>query len=93
MSPGELAERQNFLRAQRDKLVALKKEQREKQLSLAAESQPSRPQSARAARSALRQTSDGGLSDEKKKEDEKKLAMRRAIADKLKQEVIGSGKH
>ena len=61
----------------------MKKEAREKQLGSELKSQPKRPQSARAARSAMQNELSA------KAEDEKKMAMRRAIADKLKQEVIG----
>ena len=50
LSPEELKKRQEFLRQQRDKLLAMKKDAREKQLGVATQSQPGRPQSARAAR-------------------------------------------
>lgn len=50
----ELKRRTEFLKAQRDKLLALKREEREKQLAEAEKSQmKSRPKSARAARSAF----------------------------------------
>merc|ERR1712156_38059 len=50
----DLERRTNFLKQQRDKLLAMKKAEREKQLVLAEESQGKmRPKSARAARSAL----------------------------------------
>ena len=53
----ELAKRTAFLRAQRDKLLAMKKEEREKQLAEAEKQQmKSRPKSARAARSAFGKT-------------------------------------
>ena len=85
MSEDELKKRQEFLQQQRDKLLAMKKEQREKQLGEAERTGPKRPSSARAARSAMKQPPEAGHSEE----DEKKLAMRRAIADRLRQEVIG----
>lgn len=81
-----MKKRQEFLRQQRDKLLAMKKEQREKQLGDAEKSGPKRPSSARAARSAMRQPPEESA---QAAEDEKKLAMRRAIADRLRQEVIG----
>jgi len=87
LSEAEILERQQFLRVQRDKLLAMKKEAREKQLQgELVETSQHRPVSARAARSALhgqRQThADTTQAD-------KKMAMRKAIAEKLRQEVIG----
>lgn len=87
LSPEELKKRQTFLSQQRDKLLAMKKEAREKQLGAATKSQPQRPQSARAARSAMNRSQEQKSPDAA--EDQKKLAMRKAIADKLRQEVIG----
>ncbi len=50
----ELRRRTEFLKAQRDKLLAMKREEREKQLAEAERQQmKSRPKSARAARSAF----------------------------------------
>jgi hypothetical protein len=85
LSADELKNRQNFLREQRDKLLAMKKEAREKQLGVEASKKPQRPQSARAARAAM----SGNEGNEKSADDEKKMAMRRAIAARLKEEVIG----
>lgn len=85
LSKEELQKRQDFLRDQRDKLLAMKKEAREKQLGTAEKEGPARPQSARAARAAMKDQTSGG----QQTEDEKKLAMRRAIAEKLRAEVIG----
>jgi hypothetical protein len=85
MTPEELKQRQEYLREQRDKLLAMKKQAREKQLGTAASQQPTRPQSARTARSAM---AAGGAGDGNEEEDAKKLQMRRAIADRLRQEVI-----
>ena len=84
MDPEELKKRQAFLKEQRDKLLVMKKEAREKHLGVEVQSQPKRPASARAARSAMK----GGDMPATSDEDEKKMAMRRAIADKLKREVI-----
>ena len=64
----------------------MKKQAREKQLGAASSQQPGRPQSARAARSAMTAQ---GAGDGTEDDDAKKLQMRRAIADRLKQEVIG----
>merc|ERR1712012_538078 len=78
----ELAKRTAYLKQQRDKLLAMKKAEREKQLADAEASQgSSRPKSARAARSAL---GSGG----RKQIDPKTLEIRKALAEKLKQEVI-----
>lgn len=88
MSEEEYKRRAEFLRQQRDKLMEMKRKEREKQLLSAERSQPQRPASARAARAAMKQT---GNADGKSTspEDEKKLAMRRAIADRLKSELMG----
>lgn len=83
LSPAELQERQRYLKEQRDRLLAMKKEAREKQLGKAEQSQSGRPQSARTARSALQ-----GDVDTLSEEEQKKIAMRKAIAAKLRQEVI-----
>lgn len=66
----------------------MKRKEREKQLLTAEQSNPQRPMSARAAR----QTMDGKSDDEKKvsPEEQKKLEMRRAIANKLKAELMGA---
>merc|ERR1712012_519918 len=78
----ELARRTKYLKQQRDKLLAMKKAEREKQLAGAEASLgSSRPKSARAARSALR-------SHGRQTIDPKTLEVRRALAEKLKQEVI-----
>lgn len=82
MSPEELSKRQAFLTGQRDKLLAMKKAKREEKLADESTAR-ARPTSARIARNAANPTV------ESDPEDEKKLAMRRAIANKLKQEVIG----
>ena len=84
IDPSELKRRTAFLKAQRDKLLAMKKAEREKQLEEVEKSQmKSRPKSAKAARSAL-----GGRSTPKI--DPKTLEARRALAEKLKAEVIGN---
>ena len=89
LDPAALRQRQDFLRAQRDKLLALKKAAREQQLGEAARDQPKRPASARAARSALRDDGGAGGDSALSPEDQRKMAMRRAIAEKLRAEVVG----
>ena len=86
MSADELKKRQEYLRQQRDKLVEMKRKEREKQLLTAEKSNPQRPMSARVARQAMK----GETGDDKKvsPEEQKKLDMRRAIANKLKAELI-----
>ena len=77
-----MAKRTAYLKQQRDKLLAMKKAEREKQLADAEASQlKSRPKSARAARSALG-------AQGRKQIDPKTLEIRKALAEKLKQEVI-----
>merc|ERR1719367_1216042 len=85
INPDELKKRTEFLKAQRDKLLAMKRAEREKQLEDVEKSSQmkSRPKSARAARSAF-----GGKSTPKI--DPKTLEARRALAEKLKAEVIGN---
>ena len=82
LTPEEIKQRQQFLMAQRDKLIAMKKDKREDQLKDAVKKQPQRPASARAARNAM-----GGAATASQ-DDERALAMRRAIAEKIKQEVM-----
>merc|ERR1712025_164468 len=77
-----LAKRTAYLKQQRDKLLAMKKAEREKQLSEVEASQgTSRPKSARAARSAMG-------SSGRKQIDPKTLEIRKSLAEKLRQEVI-----
>ena len=87
MSEQEYQRRVQFLKQQRDKLMEMKRKEREKQLLTAEHSQPQRPASARAARAALNQGGEGKKAADA--EDEKKLAMRRAIADRIKSELMG----
>ncbi|KAK3780668.1 hypothetical protein RRG08_028116 [Elysia crispata] len=89
MSEKEYQQRVQFLKQQRDKLMEMKRKEREKQLLSAEHSQPQRPASARAARAALSQEGDGKDKKGANAEDEKKLAMRRAIADRIKSELMG----
>ncbi|KAK4885058.1 hypothetical protein RN001_001329 [Aquatica leii] len=81
----DLKKRQEYLRAQRDKLVALKKEARKKHLDNESTSQEkikNRPKSARVAKAAL--TGDSpAVSNEQ-------LKIRKALAERLRNEVIGN---
>ncbi|KAI4469231.1 phosphodiesterase hl [Holotrichia oblita] len=82
----EIKKRQEYLRAQRDKLVALKKEVRKKHLltdniDVNKENKPLRPKSAKKAAESIL---DGQPAPIEKQE----LAIRRALVDKLKAEVI-----
>ncbi|XP_006812199.1 cilia- and flagella-associated protein 36-like isoform X2 [Saccoglossus kowalevskii] len=85
----ELKRREDYLRLQRDKLLAMKKQEREKTLdSFAASSQGrERPRSARAAKQAT-QGEGKPKAAPISAEDQKKLAMRQALAARLKEEVI-----
>lgn len=88
MNPDELKKRQEYLKQQRDKLLEMKKKEREKQLLAAEKSQPKRPMSARMAKSAMQEGA-SNESDKLSPEEEKKMAMRKAIADRLKAEMLG----
>nr|XP_053652784.1 cilia- and flagella-associated protein 36-like [Cherax quadricarinatus] len=80
VNPEELKKRQEYLKAQRDKLLALKQEEREKQLAAFEKSEPQkRPKSSRAARKVL----EGSTIDAQT------LHVRKALAERLKAEVIG----
>lgn len=79
----ELKKRQEYLRAQRDKLVALKKEARKKQLNAENEAKDKtreRPRSARAAQAVL--------TGEKPNIEPQRLAIRKTLAERLKTEVV-----
>ncbi|KAK8779412.1 hypothetical protein V5799_019244 [Amblyomma americanum] len=84
----EVNQRREYLRSQRDKLVALKRAEREKQLNNTLErDEPQRPRSARAARAAL-----GGnvTLETPSTPDQGNLAFRKSLAARLKAEVIDS---
>ncbi len=86
IDPAELQKRTEFLKAQRDKLLAMKRAEREKQLEEVEKTQSrARPKSARAARSAM-----GGKTTGEAKIDPQTLKARKALAEKLKAEVIGN---
>jgi len=80
----DIQRRREYLQAQRDKLVALKKREREKQFEKQeGESKSQRPKSARAAKIALTSPAESNLD-----QNEKQLAARRALAERLKQELF-----
>jgi hypothetical protein len=77
----ELMRRQEYLKAQRDKLLALKKQEREKQLqAVESDSSKQRPRSAKAAQSAL--AGHAAINAQT-------LHVRKALAERLKSEVVG----
>uniref|UniRef100_G3MKD3 Cilia- and flagella-associated protein 36 n=1 Tax=Amblyomma maculatum TaxID=34609 RepID=G3MKD3_AMBMU len=83
----EVNQRREYLRNQRDKLVALKRAEREKQLNNTLErDELQRPRSARAARAAI-----GGTVtlETPSTPDQGNLAFRKSLAARLKAEVIG----
>ena len=82
-----MKKRADFFKEQREKLLARKKEEREKLLLRAENDGPKRPCSARAARKAIDEPRETSAQS---KEDEKKMQMKRAIAEKLRQEVINN---
>ncbi|XP_076463897.1 uncharacterized protein LOC143296038 [Babylonia areolata] len=86
MSEEEYKKRVHFLKQQRDKLMEMKRREREKQLLSAASTQPARPASARAARKALQPEGVGDGAAQA--EEDKKMAMRKAIASRIKSEVM-----
>jgi len=68
---------------------ALSLKEREKQLETYEKKTPGRPKSARVARGAMSRAPPPPEPTEKEKEDAKTLEMRRAIANRLKAEVLG----
>ncbi|XP_029643064.1 cilia- and flagella-associated protein 36-like [Octopus sinensis] len=87
LNPENLKKRQEFLRQQRDKLIEMKKNERQKQLMKAEKDQPQRPKSARIARSLLTQKPDK-VSQESNTVKNEAIAMRQAIANRIKLEVM-----
>lgn len=88
MSPEDLKRRQEFLKEQRDKLLAMKKKEREQALEHAEKTTArTRPQSARIAKASLAAPVQAPA-PARDPEEEKKMAMRRAIAEKLRSQVI-----
>ena len=82
ISPEEIAKRQAYLRQQRDKLLAMKRTERQKLLDSSEKREASkRPKSSRAARSAFAGKTTKTL-------DAKTLEMRKHLADALRREVV-----
>ena len=73
------------MKQQRDKLLELKNKEREKRLSTFTETQSKRPSSARTARQAV---TGSPITELPSDEDKKKIEMRRALAARLKREVV-----
>lgn len=89
VSEEEMKRRAAYLKQQRDKLMDLKRQEREKNLTKYTEQQPkARPTSSRAARQVTAGEQVPSPAAKSDKDGEKKLAMRRALADVLKREVV-----
>lgn len=76
----EMKKRQEYLRMQRDKLVALKKEARKQQLEVETKT-PVRPKSARAAEKIMEGNSGGEI-------DPQQLQIRKSLAERLRNKVV-----
>ena len=78
------------MRIQREKLLNLKKQERAKRLQMFEDEQPvKRPMSSRVAqRIAQGREADKPATSAVSEQEQKKLAMRRALAERLKKEVI-----
>ena len=76
------------MKEQRDRLLRMKNKEREKQLDTYAASQPKRPTSARTARKAVAIGDTDQVKPASEQADTKRLAVRKALADKLKKEII-----
>lgn len=82
----ELKKRQEYLRAQRDKLVALKKEARKKHLDVdnsLNEKVKGRPKSAKVAEAVMAGDSAASI-------EHQQLQVRKVLAERLRSEVIGN---
>ncbi len=86
----EIRKRTEYLRKQRDKLLEIKKQEREKQMVKMEEQEllAKRPKSAKAMRSVVEDKKDEHLDDS-----DHSLAFRRSLAARLKAEVVGKGFH
>ncbi|XP_071963544.1 uncharacterized protein [Antedon mediterranea] len=84
----ELKKREAYLKQQRDQLMEMKKKEREKSLNNFSKKEQSkaRPQSSRAAKNAT--AGDVKVKSGNQESEDKKLKMRMALAERLKQEVI-----
>ena len=80
-----MKKRELYLKQQRDRLLAMRNEERKKQLTLyTTNSQFEHPITTKAAYNAVNGEIDKQLVDEEKKQ----IAIRRALAEKLKKEVL-----
>ena len=80
-----MKKREQYLKEQRNRIQEMKNQEREKQLLTYTKTAPQRPASARVAKKAI----SGEASDEPMSADEqKKLAMRRVLAERLKKQVV-----
>lgn len=86
VTPLDMEKRQQYLRQQRDRILAMKKQERSRRLSDADQATAqARPRSSRAARKVLREE------DCTEAMDPQTLAFRKTLAAKLRSEVIGKG--
>lgn len=83
MDSADLKSRQEYLRAQRDKILALKKKVRTQQLNENLKKNGGRPTSARAAQKVL--AADGHIMDEP---NQASLKLRKTLAKRLRNEVV-----
>lgn len=84
----QIAQRAQYMRMQREKLLNLKKQQRTKHLNTFEEQAPKRPMSS----SVARRVTEGNEAEKPKVSeiDAKKLELRRALAARLKKEVVNA---
>ncbi|CAG0906029.1 unnamed protein product, partial [Darwinula stevensoni] len=81
--PLGLEERRAYLKAQRDKLISMKKAEREKRLESAVKKHSNRPKTAKAAKSSF----GGGMGKQEAEEEDATLRVRRELAKKLREEL------
>ncbi|CAB4032179.1 Hypothetical predicted protein [Paramuricea clavata] len=87
----QIAQRAQYMRMQREKLLNLKKQERTKRLNTFEEDAPKRPMSSRVARRVTAGTeAEKPPANEIDEQQQKKLALRRALASRLKKEVINA---
>ena len=79
------------MRMQREKLLNLKKQERTKRLNIFEEDAPKRPMSSRVARRVTAGTeAEKPKANELDEQQQKKLELRRALAARLKKEVVNA---
>jgi hypothetical protein len=87
----QIAQRAQYMRMQREKLLNLKKQERTKRLNTFEEDAPKRPMSSRVARRVTAGTeTETPPANEIDEQQQKKLALRRALASRLRKEVINA---